>query len=446
MKKACGAACFATMVIAACFGPLLPVSQAGELEATTLKPTDIARRLEELEKEIAKLRSQLAALQGQQADEAAAVAASATGASPSIKAAVATTTTAPSEPRNLLTKILGPTKLSGFIDVYYALDFNHPASRTSGLRSFEGSSGQFAFNLAELIIDKPPDAANSRLGYRFSLGFGQAINAVNASDPAGLGFAQYLKEAYFSYLVPVGKGLQVDVGKFVTPHGAEVIESSDNWNYTRGLLFSYAIPYYHFGARLKYTFADKYAISGFIVNGWNNISDNNTGKTVGASFTWSPTPKFSIIENYMVGPEAAGSGSPRRHLSDTVVAYSPISKLSLMANFDYARGDRIPGLNRPVFWSGVAAYARYQFDAQHALAGRYEFFKDGYGFTTGTPQRVQEFTATFQRIIGHDLVTRFEFRRDFSNAPVFFKGAIPVTAQNTFTIGLVYLFHTPTAE
>ena len=37
---------------------------------------------------------------------------------------------------------------------------------------------------------------------------------------AGLGFDQYLKEAYFSYLAPVGKGLQVDVGKFVTPHGA----------------------------------------------------------------------------------------------------------------------------------------------------------------------------------------------------------------------------------
>jgi len=33
----------------------------------------------------------------------------------------------------------------------------------------------------------------------------------------------------------------------VTPAGAEVVESKDNWNYSRGLLFAWAIPYFHFG-------------------------------------------------------------------------------------------------------------------------------------------------------------------------------------------------------
>jgi len=67
-----------------------------------------------------------------------------------------------------------------------------------------------------MSLDKPPDAANSRLGFRVALGCGQAMNVVNASDPGGLGFAQYLKEGYFSYLAPVGKnGLQEDFGKFV---------------------------------------------------------------------------------------------------------------------------------------------------------------------------------------------------------------------------------------
>ena len=40
----------------------------------------------------------------------------------------------------------------------------------------------------------------------------------------------------------------MDFGKFVTSAGAEVIESKDNWNYSRSLLFAYAIPYWHFGA------------------------------------------------------------------------------------------------------------------------------------------------------------------------------------------------------
>src|SRR5574337_99509 len=169
-----------------------------------------------------------------------------------------------------------------------------------------------------------------RLGYHLAFGFGQAMNVVNAADPGGLSYSQYLKEAYFSYLAPVAKGLQLDFGKFVTPHGAEVIETKDNWNYSRGLLFTYAIPFYHFGMRGKYTFNDKYSLAAYVVNGWNNIVDNNTGKTLGMTWGWTPTKKLSLTQNYMVGPEATGTNSHWRQLTDTVVSYSPTGKLSLM--------------------------------------------------------------------------------------------------------------------
>jgi hypothetical protein len=274
------------------------------------------------------------------------------------------------------------------------------------------------------------------------VGFGQAMNVVNSTDPAGLGFAQYLKEAYVSYLAPVGKGLQVDVGKFVTPHGAEVIETQDNWNYSRGLLFLYAIPFYHYGARAKYTFSDKYSLTGFLVNGWNDIYDNNTGKTIGATFGWNPSKKVSVSQGYMAGPETTGTNAHWRQLSDTVVTYSPTSKLTTTMNFDYGRGDRVAGLVRPVFWTGIAGYVRYAFNPQYAVSTRYEYFNDHYGFTTGTPQHVQEFTGTFQRILAHHLITRLEFRHDYSNRPVFTKGTEPVLGQNTLTAGMVYTFDT----
>ena len=80
---------------------------------------------------------------------------------------------------------------------------------------------------------------------------------------------------------PVGKGLQLDFGKFVTPMGAEVIETKDNWNYSRSLLFALAIPYYHAGLRATYNFSDKFAASAYLVNGWNDVVDNNHGKTIG---------------------------------------------------------------------------------------------------------------------------------------------------------------------
>jgi hypothetical protein len=72
---------------------------------------------------------------------------------------------------------------------------------------------------------------------------------VNLFEPGGKEYLKYVQQAYVSYLA--GK-VSIDFGKFVTPAGAEVIENKDNFNYSRGLLFALAIPYYHMGARIGY--------------------------------------------------------------------------------------------------------------------------------------------------------------------------------------------------
>jgi hypothetical protein len=195
-----------------------------------------------------------------------------------------------------LAGLLGPTTLSGFVDGYYGYNSNQPANRTTALRNFDVNSSQFALNMLELVADKAPDATASRVGYHVALGFGQAMNLINGGEIASpnvpgtpvLGppstitnFDQYLKEGYLEYLAPVGKGLQINLGKFVTPAGAEVIETKDNWNYSRGLLFSWAIPYFHFGMSGKYAFNSKFAVTGYLMNGWNNSVDNGNGRTTG---------------------------------------------------------------------------------------------------------------------------------------------------------------------
>lgn len=418
-------------------------------DSTKRTAADLSRQLEDLQKEIDRLQGELALVKKQL--DSSLTTTSPVSSTPGVSATTPLSGSsgpagAPAAPANPLASLLGSTSLSGFIDGYYGYNFNQPHSRVSGLRAFDGPSNQFGLNMVELILDKPAEVTNSRLGYRLSLGFGQAMNVVNSSDPGGLGFAQYLKEAYFSYLAPVGKGLQVDFGKFVTPHGAEVIETKDNWNYSRGLLFTYAIPFYHFGLRAKYAFNDKYALTGYVVNGWNNIVDNNTGKTAGLTFGWNPTKKVSVVQNYMAGPELSGTNRSWRQLSDTVVSYSPTERLSLIVNYDYGRGDRPAGLADPVFWTGVAGYVRYAFNERHAVAVRYEWFDDHNGFTTGTAQHLNEFTGIFERRVARHLITRWEFRRDVSNRPAFLEGDAPVNAQNTLAGGLVYTFDTREAQ
>jgi hypothetical protein len=175
------------------------------------------------------------------------------------------------------------------------------------------------------------------------------------------------------------------------------------------------------------------------LNGWNNIIDTNTGKTYGASFAWTPSKKFSLIENYLAGPEQIRNNGDWRQLSDTVVTYSPTSKLSFIANYDYGR-DHLPAALDSVYWTGIAGYIKYTFDDKYALATRYEYYNDHSGFTTGMPQHFNGVTGTFERKVAGSLITRLEYRHDMSNQPSFVKGSSPVKGQDTVAAGLIYTF------
>jgi len=420
-------------------------------------PADLDQRIGALEAELASLKSELA--EKKEAEAAAPITPAVAVATPQDKAPEKVT----------VASLLGPTSLSGFVDTYYTWNSNHPIDNSVALDPFGFRSKSISLNMVELILDKAPDpmgGAAGRTGYHVSLGFGDAMNTVNASDPAGLGFAQYLKEAYFSYLAPVGKGLQIDVGKFVTPMGAEVIESKDNWNYSRGILFAYAIPYYHFGARAKYTFNDKFNLTGYFVNGWNNVVDNNTGKTYGFSAAFTPTKKNMLTINYLAGPEENESffldtgynaNDFWRQTWDIVYMYNLTSKLTFMANYDYAHGDRFvinssttpETLSSPLYVTGIAGYLKYAFNDNNYVAARYEYFNDRYGIAFGVPQNhVQEFTATYSRTLATHLLTRFEYRYDNSMKPLFeLADFVPrVNSQNTLTMGLIFLFDSRDAK
>ncbi len=466
-------AVMAVALVLACSVSLALRAQTSDNSANPPGSADLSKRVEDLEKEVERLQTELAAMKNgttQAAPSAStqAPAASAAAAPPAVSPGApaappsqTSATPSASTPAEVQAAPVAapPTSspfdsisINGIVDGYYSYNFEHPqgavasvpagntGNELTGFRAFDAPTQALTLNMLELTIAKAPDANNSRLGFDLTLGYGNAMNVVNSAEPGGLGFAQYLKEAYVSYLAPVGKGMQIDFGKFVTPFGAEVIETNGNWNYSRGILFTYAIPFYHFGLRSKYAFNDKYSLTGFLVNGWNDVVDNNTGKTGGFSFGWNPTKKVSVTQTYMAGPEEANNNSNVRQLWDTVVNYNPTSRLSLMWNYDYGRGDRILNVANPVWWSGIAGYVRYAFTSNYALAARYEFYDDHYGFTTGTPQDLNEFTATFERTVAKHLISRIEFRRDMSNQPSLLKGSTPVKDQNTLAAGLVYVF------
>jgi hypothetical protein len=269
---------------------------------------------------------------------------------------------------------------------------------------------------------------------------GPATTIVQSLEPGSSKVLEHIEEGFISYLAPLGKGLQFDVGKFVTQHGAEVIEAKDNWNYSRSLLFALAIPYYHSGVRASYAASDKITLMATVVNGWNNVSENNSAKTVGAQIVFKPTSSLSLVQNFMTGAEQADNNADWRQLHDTIVTFTVNPKLSLMGNYDYGT-DTVAGTK--VHWQGIAGYAKFQANKWLAFSPRFEWYDDASGFTTGTVQKLKDITGTLELKPNDAFTWRIEYRTDRSDNAVFKtrSGALKKT-QTSVGIGVLYSFST----
>jgi len=327
--------------------------------------------------------------------------------------------------------------MSGFVDTSFGYNFNAPQTRTNTLRVFDTQSQSFMVNDTELVLEKPV-SSDSPLGFKTSLMLGTDAEVVGSvTSGLGLGTDELdLKDAYVDYLVPVGEGLDVKAGKFATMHGAEVIESKDDWNITRSFLFGFAIPFTHTGIRATYPLTSWLSTTLGIDNGWDVVDDNNQAKTIETSFTATPTKNTSFTTNYMVGAEQTGNNGHQRHLIDFVASYQPIDPLQLKLNVDYGFEQQGVILGHDnASWTGIAGYARYALTDRWALTARTEWFHDADGARTafnpavvaanaingiaGTDLKLWETTLTSEYKLNSHLIGRLEYRHDQANEHVF---------------------------
>ena len=357
-------------------------------------------------------------------------------ATPGTPAPAETPAPAPAAPPAKSIFTVGKVDFSGSADVYYSWNNNHPNVGFNQLYSFNDKTDQFSLNMAKLSASMDP----APVGFRVDIGLGRmfAVTYPQSPDP---GFFRYVEQAYISVKPKSMKGFEADFGEFVTAAGAEVIETKDNWNYSRSLLFTWANPFVHFGLRTTMPVGGGVTVGVQVVNGWNNIIDPN-GKnmqTVGITENLV-RKKFSWANNYYVGQSPTPLNNGKRHLLDTVLFLTPTDKVSAYINVDYGlQGRTLGGSDR---WFGVAAAFRYQLNKYFAISPRVELFRDTNGFTTGTPQRLHEFTLTGEYKIHDGILARAEFRHDGSSVPFFQHGndwAVS-RAQSTVTIGLIAYF------
>lgn len=329
---------------------------------------------------------------------------------------------------------------SGLIDGYYNYNNNNPPQSDDGnqLRNFDFNANTFSLSMAKLSLSRDP----SPVGFRVDLGFGKAFTTILASEPN----FKYLEQAYVSYKPSKTHGFQLDLGQFVTSAGAEVIEANNNWNYSRSLLFSLAIPYYHVGARATIPLSHTFTAGAQLVNGWNNFTDNNSGKTLGLTGTWTK-PRFTLATTYYTGPENNHTNKGFRNLFDGVLTLTPTTKLNAYINYDYGQNRNAIQTATGEFqtstlsrWQGVAIDLHYQATNKFAFSPRWEYYSDPSGFTTGLAQNLHEETVTAEYKPYDGILTRLEYRRDASNQNFFNTANGTVPAQSTVELAVIAYF------
>jgi hypothetical protein len=361
-------------------------------------------------------------------------------------------------------------KFRGWIDVYFEGNFNDPKrsvveanqnlsvlkSRDLTIegRTFDVHDRSFSLSLVELEVEKVPGVGG--VGFKIDLAFGDTQDIIVDSIKAASGgssvsdFDRYIQHASISYVAPIGRGLRLDLGKFVTHIGGESIESIKNHNYSRAFFFTYALPFQDMGLRVHYDWTDAIYTEFYVLNGWNVTSDNNKAKTFGPSVGWAPSPQFSVTVNYLVGNEQTDNDKQfknLRHLFDAQVNYSPIEPLNLHLNLDYAWEDgALNGRTKDAQWGGITGWVRYKVTDVLEPVLRVEYYRDDDGFTTGLRQSLVGVTATINYKIGiskfGNILVRPEYRFDHSNEDFFThkRDFMSRKTQHTLGIGTVMYF------
>jgi len=294
------------------------------------------------------------------------------------------------------------------------------------------------------------------IGYQPKQGFGAFVNLTLGNDADVIApYDRYGDSSKFdvtqAYAQYAGSGFTVIAGKYVTLAGAELIASPSNPNFSRSILFGYAIPFTHTGVRASFTPSDTVTLILGITNGWDDLKDTNTAKTIEVGATFAPVKAFSIAASGYFGKERVGglvgTGTEgERSLIDVVATWNISDALTLIVNGDWGQQDNLGEFlgvaNYSAKWDGVAGYLNFAVNDNWKLSLRAEYFDDKDGYRTGVIQKWKEITGTVAYLPTKHAELRLELRGDNSDVSSFSKsnGADSSKSQESVAVQALYKF------
>ncbi|MBK9689638.1 MAG: outer membrane beta-barrel protein [Saprospiraceae bacterium] len=192
-----------------------------------------------------------------------------------------------------------PLTIGGYLDLYYGWQSGPDSQKDMPYFVSMASNKELTVNLAYLDLKY----STEDLRVHLVPGFGTYMQANYANEDAGF---KNLVEASAGVALSKKKGIWLDAGILGSPYTNESAISKDHLMYTRSLAPEY-VPYYLSGVKLTMPISTKVTAYLYLLNGWQQIKDNNANLAFGSQLEYRPDDQNLINWNTYIGDESSPS-------------------------------------------------------------------------------------------------------------------------------------------
>ncbi len=325
--------------------------------------------------------------------------------------------------------------LEAYVDAYYSYDFNKPKGSDRPYFVSSARHNELTVNLAYIALNY----SSSRLRGRLAPGVGTYMNANYANEPGTL---KNIVEASAGVRLFPKKNIWLDAGIFGSPYTNESAISRDHISYTRSFAPEY-VPYYLAGVKVSVPFGERWTATIYLVNGWQQIADVNSGKSVGTQVEFRPTSKWSLNWTTYTGDESSAALPENgvRFFNDFYFIYKS-ERWSATGCAYVGLQNRASG---KATWWQANLQGKYHITSKASISARIEYFDDPKsvqivpitpvaGFSAASSSAGLNFQVTDKALI------RLEGRTFWSAHDVYLKAGVPSKTSNLITTNFTIWF------
>jgi hypothetical protein len=324
------------------------------------------------------------------------------------RASIAFDTPAPAAPPPPAAEAAAPAAPPGF-QVWAQLEAGitaNPNAQWGGINYghlFTDKANQPVLNQLLVTAEKPldPNATDYDVGFRVQGMFGSDARYTHFlgeldTTITGTRYQLDIVEANLQVHTPwlFDGGIDFKIGQYPTYLGAETIDPSGNYLYSKSYIFNFGIPLKHTGfmsvshinptldiylgldTGVNTTFGDGDNNSAFAFQGGFGLNNLLDGKlTVLALTHIGPENPVGPPATVPLPPSILHPNSAFRFLNDIVMTYKWSDALTTITELNYIEDEAFHARAY-----GIAEYAKYQLDETVALVGRGEIFRDNNNF------------------------------------------------------------------